>query len=112
MNWWQELVGNVAKDDAAVRAIFDHLRNLGICGAVAYAGVWSLFKHDHSGLQYLIDAAAAAMAFTLATWLFWVNQAQGYRLLRARGVSRTRILIFSQCYNWLAVAIVYSLAAK
>lgn len=103
----------IAEDDDAVKLIFDHVRNLGICAAVFAAAVWQFHHVDN---EFFIARAAGYVAFgflaLIGVWLFFVNQAHGFRKLLEAGIRRETALHIGQLYNLGAVTLLVSVASR
>jgi hypothetical protein len=66
-------ISNLARDDATVKLIFDHLRNLGIVSLVGVAAVWK-FKHlPSSGWGYILALTIACSLAVCTFALFFLN---------------------------------------
>jgi uncharacterized protein YjeT (DUF2065 family) len=100
----------IARDDAAVKLIFDHLRNLGLCAVVFGAAVWKFFNLESGWARYL-DFAIIAFLVALGIALFWINQIHGFSKLRELKQPKWVVALIGQVYVFLAVTIVYFLAA-
>lgn len=86
-----------AHDDALVKVVFDHFRNLGIIAVIFGAAVWKQknVMLDLNGLWNV--ASGAVLAFT-AFGLIWLNHAHLHIKLRALGAPRWIEIFFSLFY--------------
>jgi len=66
------LLDKYARNDGIVKAIFDHVRNIGICAFVFAAAAWKEM-HIGSGWIALWDHAAAAVLGFVGFALLWMN---------------------------------------
>ena len=64
--------------DEAVKAIFDHFRNVGIAGAVLAAGAWNL-THRAIGFMAYMSIVSGISLCLLGTFLLAVAERHGHR---------------------------------
>jgi hypothetical protein len=96
MNMFRDLV---ASDDA-VKAVFDHFRNIGIAGAVLATGAWTLTHPATRLLLYMTWLSGGALC-VLGGFLFFVAERHGHRKFQEANVS----------WYWeLAALLVYAFA--
>lgn len=105
-------IRDVAEDDAAMKVVFDHLRNLGICGAVIAAATWQFHRLDEPMPARAIGYATFGFLAVLGVWLFFVNQAHGLRKLREAGLPRSRVLAIGQIHTLVAVTLIASIVMR
>lgn len=74
---WRYLY-ELPNDDAAIKAIFDHFRNFGICAAVFGAAYWSRI-HLWNGTLPIIGYIATAGLVSIGVFLTWLNERHGMR---------------------------------
>ena len=106
-----KLIRQIAGDDGAVKALFDHVRNLGIAGAVFGAAVWQ-FQHPGSGSAYYCSMAIVVLLVTFAAFLFSVNQFHGMMKLRASGYPGWLFQVTLHTYSLVTVTLIASLVWK
>jgi len=97
-----------ACDDATVKFVFDHIRNLGLCAAVGAAAQWK-YQHLPGGSFRHPELAVVVFLGLLATWLFLMNMTHGLERLRASGVSRKALSFGALFYSTAAVSIIFSI---
>lgn len=72
---------NLVASDDAVKAVFDHFRNIGISGAVLATGAWSL-THPATGLLRYMTWFSGGGLCVLGVFLFFVAERHGHRKFR------------------------------
>lgn len=105
-------VKEIATSDQAMKLIFDHVRNLGICAAVLAAAAWQIRNIGVPWQTRLIGYATAGVLTALGLWLFAVNQRHGFLKLLESGVSRRRAIVIGQIYNLAAVTLIASIITR
>jgi hypothetical protein len=106
-----KLIRQIAGDDGAVKALFDHVRNLGIASAVFGAAVWQ-FQHPGYVSAYYFSMAIVVLLFTFAAFLFFVNQLHGMMKLRASGYPGWLFQVTLHTYSLVTVTLIASLVWK
>lgn len=66
------LLDRLGQNDTIVKAIFDHLRNFGLCCLLLGAASWKV-RHIGPGWQAAWDYGAIIMLFISAHVLMWIN---------------------------------------
>lgn len=87
-------------NDEAVKAIFDHFRNIGISGTVFATGVWSLKSQEEGLLAYMSLACGVALC-VLGVFLLILAERHGSQKLK-----EAHLPVF---WEW-TVVVVHSLA--
>lgn len=72
-----------AKDDSFVKALFDHVRNVGLAAAVITASAW-MFKHAPPLPDGSIDYIAGALLGAAGVVLQWINHENLFNKLRGQ----------------------------
>ena len=101
-------IRQIAADDGAVKALFDHVRNLGIASVVFGAAVWQ-FLHPGDGSAYYFSMAIVLLLVAFAIFLFYVNQLHGMIKLRAAGYPGWVFQIALHTYSLVTVTLIASL---
>lgn len=70
-----------ARDDSVVKAVFDHVRNIGIAAGVGAASAWKL-KYAAPLPEGAPDYLAALLLGALAVGLQWMNHENLFHKLR------------------------------
>ena len=80
------LIRRLSDNDGAVKALFDHLRNVGIAAAFFAAAAW---KSAHVASDYTrhFDYVVVVLLCLFGSFLFFLNQAHGVRKLQAASAS-------------------------
>lgn len=106
-------VQEIAANDTAMKLVFDHVRNLGICAAVLAAAAWQI---RHLGEEpwpiHLIGYATAGVLAVIGFWLFAVNQRHGFLKLLRSGMTRRRAAVIGLIYNLAAVTLIASILLR
>lgn len=63
-------ISNLARDDATVKLVFDHFRNIGIVALIGGAAAWK-FKHLPSGGWDYVGALTIASALAICAFVLW-----------------------------------------
>lgn len=66
------------ENDDAVKAVFDHFRNIGIAGAVFAAGAWTL-THPATGLLRIMSYVSGSAILILGIGLVIVAERHGFK---------------------------------
>lgn len=104
-----KLIRRIASDDTAVKLLFDHVRNVGICAIVFGAAVW---QHNHlepSGYVRYLQLLIVGFLVVFGLFLFLVNQAHGIGKLRAADYPRWLFPAVMHTYSLVIVTILLSL---
>lgn len=101
-------IRRIASDDAAVKLLFDHLRNIGICAVVFAAAVWK-FNNMAPGYLYFFDALIIVLLTALGSFLFLVNQFHGLATIRRAERPIWLLQLVMHAYSILAVTIVFAI---
>jgi hypothetical protein len=96
-----------AKDDTLIKLLFDHLRNLGLCGVLAYAGIWS-WQNAKSFYWYPVSVILCLLTGFLVALNQWHLQ---YRLTD-RGVSKKLHIVFAVFYGLIAFVVLEALVER
>jgi hypothetical protein len=107
------LVMRIAADDATVKLLFDHVRNIGITALLFGAAAWRSSALDWSRplLLNVMDAFTIALLMPLAVFLTMVNVHHGHDKLVAATAPKWVMLLYSVGHGFVGTAIVYSLIA-
>jgi len=73
MNWFRRLIRN----DNAIKALFDHFRNITICGAIAAAGFVSLQYQSSVPFIHWMGQLSGTSLLIVAGFLFVLNERNG-----------------------------------
>ena len=106
-----KLIRQIAGDDGAVKALFDHVRNLGIASVVFGAAVWQ-FQHPGDGSAYYFSMAIVVLLVIFAVFLFAVNQFHGMIKLRASSYPGWVFQVALHTYSLVTVTLIASLVWK
>jgi len=107
----KSMFDRIVASDEAVKAIFDHFRNVGIAGAIAAVATWT-FKHPASGaLAYMSYVSAASLGF-LAMFLLILNERHGHRKLEAAKVPLYWEFAARLVYGFALIALFSGAAAR
>lgn len=94
------MFSELVKSDEAIKAIFDHFRNVGIAGAVLAAGAWSWRTYESNGFLGYVGIASSISLFILGFFLLALAERHGHRKFTEAKVA----------WYWeLAVRLVYGL---
>lgn len=98
------------KNDAAMRLIFDHLRNVAICAGVAAAASWK-YEHVPQGMTIgaAIEYAALVLLVCTAIFLFFMNMRHGVRKAIELGFQPRRSPILLLGYPLVTASVIFSL---
>lgn len=105
-------VKEIAANDLAMKLVFDHVRNLGICAAVLAAAAWQI---RHIGVPWptqFIGYMTVGVLSLLGFWLFAVNQRHGFLKLLESGVSRQYAVMIGQIYSLASVTLIASIIIR
>jgi hypothetical protein len=102
-------IHSISDDDNAVKVLFDHVRNLGICAVVFAATVWKYNNMEESGWIYYFDWLIIILLVALGLFLYIVNQWHGLRKLRESSQPEWLIRVFMNVYSVLSVTIALSI---
>ena len=84
---WEVTLGNdFARDSDTVKALFDHFRNVAICGAVAAGGVWSLKQAGQYGPFTSIMSFVGGLALVFFAILLFASVTHSARGQTSFGV--------------------------
>lgn len=81
------MLKKIIASDNAVKSLFDHFRNVGICAAIFSAAIW-LYKNPSSGFLDHINTASSVALTLLGLVLFVINERHGQRKLDEAGIPR------------------------
>lgn len=105
------MITKIASSDEAVKAIFDHFRNIGIAGAIAAVGVWT-YTHPASGwLMHMSRASGVALGL-LAIFLLVLNERHGHRKFEAANAPLYWQVIVRLTYGLTLIALFIGPVAK
>jgi len=103
-----KLLSDIADSDEAIKALFDHFRNIIICGALFGAAIWKLnAARDQQPLPYF-ELFIVALLCIVGLILFFVNQFHGIRKLRRSNTPRYALLFAYNAYSLVAVSVLLS----
>lgn len=105
-------IKDVASDDGAMKLLFDHLRNLGVCAAVIAAATWQFNRLGEATPARAIGYVNFGFLTVLGVWLYFVNQAHGLKKLREAGLPQGKILAIGQIHTLVAVTLIASLVIR
>ena len=83
-----QLFDKYARNDSVVKAVFDHVRNIGLAAAVLAASAWIL-KHAAPIPIGLVDYLASALLGLIGVGLLWMNHENIFYKLRQKPLSIT-----------------------
>jgi len=106
---WQ-LFRALTHSDYALKLLFDHVRNFGICAAVFAAASWQL-RHlapvqPMLAFGYFVSAALVVFG----AFLFFANQWHGMQRLKGADVPQWLVSIVYTLYAGVSIDIIFSLA--
>jgi hypothetical protein len=81
-----QLFDKYARDDSVVKAVFDHVRNIGLAAAVLAASAWTL-KHAAPMPIGLVDYPAGILLGLIGVGLLWINHENIFYKLRQKPLS-------------------------
>lgn len=102
------LIRRIASDDGAVKLLFDHVRNIGICAVVFGAAVWK-YNNMASGYLYFFDVLIISLLAALGLFLFFVNQFHGIATIRKSDHPSWVLQLVMHTYSVLAVTIAFAI---
>ena len=76
-----------ARDDALVKLIFDHLKNLSVITLLLAAATWRQ-KHIHPGWTGSLDILSGAALGLIGVALMWLNHENLFYKIRGSAASR------------------------
>jgi hypothetical protein len=102
-----KLIRDVSSDDGAIKLLFDHVRNLGICALVFGAAMWK-FRHlgKYALWQDVFDIVLMTLLTVFGCFLFVVNQLHAVKKLRAAQQPRWVMHVFYGTYSLVTVTII------
>lgn len=103
-----KLVRTIAGDDAAVKLLFDHIRNVGICAVVFGAALWK-YNNIASGVGYVLDLLIICLLIALGLFPLLVNQFHGITTLKRAGHPTWALHVVMQSYSIVVIALVFSI---
>jgi hypothetical protein len=105
------VITTLAGDDAAVKTLFDHVRNLGICAVVFGAAAWQFrnFAPDFR-LAFVLQIAAFVALVLFGVFLFAVNMFHGVEKLKRAGYPTWIFWLVMFTYSIVTVTIVTALS--
>lgn len=92
-----QLFDKYAHDDSVVKAVFDHVRNIGLAAVVLAASAWIL-RHAAPIPIGLIDYFASALLGLIGVGLLWLNHENIFHKLRPMPHSITVHVILTLLY--------------
>lgn len=102
------LIRKIVDNDEAVKLLFDHVRNIGICAVVFGAALWK-YNNIGPGYIFFLDVIIIVLLGALAIFLFFVNQLHGLGKLRD-AQPRWVVHLVVHGYSVVALTIAYSVA--
>jgi hypothetical protein len=105
------LIRRIANSDSAVKAVFDHIRNMGLCAVVLAAAGWK-WSNLARGWERYLDATIGVVLVLLGFALFWINQANGLSKLRQLGLPAWWVHVYIHLYAFVSVSIIFSLVSR
>jgi hypothetical protein len=81
---FNRLTENLASDEPATRAVFDHFKNLGVVVLIAAAAKWKL-AHMPDGYSFFLSMISVWVLVLLAFYLWQVNTSSTINRLAAAG---------------------------
>jgi hypothetical protein len=103
-----KLIRQITSDEIAMKALFDHVRNIGIIGVVLGASVWK-YHNAGDGYVYYFDMVIVVLLAVFGAFLFIVNQLHGVSKLRKSACPGWVIQVVIQTYSIVVVSVIYSL---
>ena len=104
----QNFIHRIAQDDASVKLLFDHVRNVGISAVLFGAAFWK-YKNIGPDYIYFLDIAIILFLTLLSSFLFVVNQVHGLIKLKAAQPPKWVLLIILNIYSLIAVTVVMAI---
>jgi len=98
----------IARNDNAVKSIFDNVRNLGLCAAVFAASGWKL-KHIGVGWLYYFDSTLGWLLLAIGWSLTFINVNHGLYKLKESALPRWLKGLIGGLYGALATQVIVSL---
>jgi len=104
-----KLIRRISSDDSAVKLLFDHVRNVGICAVVFGAAAWQYKNLESVGYSYYFQALIIGLLVVFGVFLFFVNQFHGVAKLRSSDYPRWVLPLIMHTYSLVIVTIVLSI---
>lgn len=104
----EPFIDRIAKNDNAVKTIFDHIRNIGLCAILLAASGWK-YRHFGVGVQWYVDAVTFAFLLIVSFLLLWLNSVHGLHKLRAATIPKWAKVLIGGSYSALVAAVIMSL---
>ena len=98
----------IAGDDVAVKLLFDHIRNVGICAIVFAAAVWR-YNNTVSGVEYVFDLLISCLLVALGLFLLLVNLFHGMATLKKAGHPSWVLQVVMQSYSIIVITLIFSI---
>jgi hypothetical protein len=103
-----KLVRQIADDEGAMKALFDHVRNLAVTSVVFGAAVWR-YKNAGDGISFYFNVAISATLVVFGVFLYLVNQRHGLARLREAKYERWVFSVVLGAYALVTMNILFSL---
>jgi len=103
-----KLIRTIAGDDIAVKVLFDHVRNVGICGVVFAAALWR-YNNIVSGVEYVLDLLITFFLIALGVFLLLVNLFHGIETLKKAGHPSWVLHVVMQSYSLVVITLIFSI---
>lgn len=101
-------IEQIAKNDVAVKLIFDNIRNLGLCAVVLGAGGWKA-KHLGTGWLHYFDNGLAWFLILAGLLLMWLNIVNGLIKVKESSIPLWVKGVLGGLYAGLAAQVVFML---
>lgn len=82
------LLDKFARNDAAVKMLFDHVRNIGLSALVLSAATWQQMNVGNGFNAFFGYASSTILGFAGLS-LFWINHENLFSKIRSKNFSRT-----------------------
>ena len=102
------LIRRIAADDVAVKVLFDHVRNIGICAVVFGAALWK-YRNIEPDYVFFLDWVIIVLLVLLGLFLFFVNQFHGIKKLRESNHPSWIFQLVMHTYSIVAVTIAFAI---
>jgi hypothetical protein len=81
------LLDKFARNDASVKMVFDHVRNIGLSALVLSAATWQQLNVG-TGISALFGYASSTILGFAGLGLFWINHENLFSKIRSKNFSR------------------------
>ena len=105
------LFDRLGQNDSVVKAIFDHLRNFGLCCLLLVAALWKL-RNVGSGWEAAWDYGTILIVIISAHVLMWINNENLISKIVPKGASFWAKVVFLFIYAVVLIELLRFMAAS